>query len=123
MMSPKDRNPKRERRWQTSQERARVAAELIEEAESLTETAAIASPKDVARDELPPPLRVAHGIATPASSVVRAKLDDGENADPPPPPPPPPAPPETVGPAADDPLYISAREASDRGESEKAAAA
>jgi len=27
---------RRERRWQTSQERARVAAELIEEAESLT---------------------------------------------------------------------------------------
>ena len=48
-------NPKRERRWQTSQERARVAAELIEEAESLTQTGAIASPNDVARDRQPPP--------------------------------------------------------------------
>src|SRR5881394_1431565 len=104
-------NPKRERRWQTSQERARVAAELIEEAESLTETAAIASPNDVARDELPPPLRVAHGIATPASSVITSKLDDGENAEPPPPPPAPPAPAEAVGPPAEDPQYISAREA------------
>src|SRR3954466_2368812 len=114
MMSPKDRNPKRERRWQTSQERARVAGELIEEAESLTETAAIASPKDVARDELPPPLRVAHGIATPASSVVTAKLDDGERSQPPEPPAPIPAPAPAAEPSAsvEDPLYISAREAS-----------
>ena len=52
-------NRRRERRWQSSQDRARVAAELIEEAESLTETGAIASPLDVARDKLPPPLRVA----------------------------------------------------------------
>ena len=50
--NPKDRDPKRERRWQTSQERARVAAELIEEAESLTQTGAIATPDDVARAEL-----------------------------------------------------------------------
>src|SRR5213595_4312184 len=106
MNNSKDRGPKRERRWQTSQERARVAAELIEEAESLTETAAIASPNDVARDELPPPLRVAHGIATPASSVITSKLDDGENAEPPPPPPAPPAPTEAVGPPAEDPQYI-----------------
>src|SRR3989441_5145178 len=40
---------KREPRWQTAAERARVAAELIEEAESLTETSSIASPADVAR--------------------------------------------------------------------------
>src|SRR6184192_3654191 len=59
MNNPKDRSPKRERRWQTSQERARVAAELIEEAESLTQTGAIASPHDVARDQQPPPLKVA----------------------------------------------------------------
>jgi len=45
-------NRRRERRWQSSQDRARVAAELIEEAESLTETAAIASPVDVALDTL-----------------------------------------------------------------------
>jgi hypothetical protein len=35
---------KREPRWQSAAERARVAAELIEEAESLTETSTIASP-------------------------------------------------------------------------------
>src|SRR5881394_3038240 len=64
-------NPKRERRWQTSQERARVAAELIEEAESLTQTGAIASPNDVARDRQPPPIRVAP-LATPAP---QGKLD------------------------------------------------
>src|SRR5216117_3174356 len=71
MNNPKDRSPKRERRWQTSQERARVAAELIEEAESLTQTGAIASPNDVARDRQPPPIRVAP-LATPAP---QGKLD------------------------------------------------
>src|SRR6267378_4957220 len=40
---------KREPRWQSAAERARVAAELIEEAESLTETSSIASPAEVAR--------------------------------------------------------------------------
>ncbi len=49
---------KREPRWQTAAERARVAAELIEEAESLTETSTIASPADVVRDGLPPPITV-----------------------------------------------------------------
>jgi Tfp pilus assembly protein PilF len=49
---------KREPRWQSAAERARVAAELIEEAESLTETSTIASPADVARAGLPPPIRV-----------------------------------------------------------------
>jgi Flp pilus assembly protein TadD len=49
---------KREPRWQSAAERARVAAELIEEAESLTETSTIASPADVARARLPPPIRV-----------------------------------------------------------------
>ncbi|HXL52919.1 MAG TPA: hypothetical protein VN945_07265, partial [Gemmatimonadales bacterium] len=47
---------KREPRWQSATERARVAAELIEEAESLTETNSIASPADVARAGLPPPI-------------------------------------------------------------------
>src|SRR6267143_4879328 len=47
---------KREPRWQSAAERARVAAELIEEAESLTETSSIASPADVARAGLPPPV-------------------------------------------------------------------
>ncbi|MGH7672982.1 MAG: hypothetical protein ACREMC_08780, partial [Gemmatimonadales bacterium] len=69
--------PRRERRWQSSQERARVAAELIEEAESLTETGAIASPRDVARDRLPPPLRVE------VAGAPRAQQD--RPAEPPPP--------------------------------------
>src|SRR6266480_895275 len=69
--APQGQGPKRERRWQTSQERARVAAELIEEAETLTQTGAIASPNDVARDQQPPPIRVAP-LATPAP---QAKLD------------------------------------------------
>ena len=47
---------KREPRWQSAAERARVAAELIEEAESLTETSTIASPADVVRAGLPPPI-------------------------------------------------------------------
>src|SRR5438093_11809363 len=78
--------PKRERRWQTSQERARVAAELIEEAESLTQRGAIATPNDVARDEQPPPLRVAQPLATPRPADIKAKLDDGEPEPPAPPP-------------------------------------
>src|SRR5258706_2920375 len=65
-------NRRRERRWQSSQDRARVAAELIEEAESLTETGAIASPLDVARDRLPPPFPV--------------ELEPAEAPAPPPPP-------------------------------------
>src|SRR5438067_13580896 len=81
---------RRERRWQTSQERARVAAELIEEAESLTQRGAIASPKDVARDEQPPPLRVAQPVATPRSTDIKARLDDGEQEPPPVPSPLPP---------------------------------
>src|SRR5258708_20152070 len=117
--NPKDRGPKRERRWQTSQDRARVAAELIEEAESLTQTGAIASPNDVARDGQPPPLRFVQPIATPGPMDVRASLDDGElepPAPPPAPPPPPPtssAPPEPSPPASDDPQYIAAPDARD----------
>src|SRR5438128_11970169 len=91
MNNPKDRGPKRERRWQTSQERARVAAELIEEAESLTQTGAIATPNDVARDEQPPPLRIAQPLAAPVSEGPIARLDDGEEAEPLPLPPAPPA--------------------------------
>src|SRR5438105_14141952 len=91
--NPKDRDPKRERRWQTSQERAGVADELIEEAESLTQTGAIATPNDVARDQQPPPLRVAQPAATPRAADIKANLDDGGSSDPPPPPQPPPPPP------------------------------
>src|SRR2546423_1174137 len=47
---------KREPRWQSAADRARVAAELIEEAASLTEESTIASPADVARAGLPPPI-------------------------------------------------------------------
>src|SRR6266550_1754887 len=76
---------KREPHWQSAAERARVAAELIEEAESLTRTGGIATPAEVDRDRLPPPLRL----------ELRPP--------PPPPPPPPPAPPgpsEVLEPAA-----------------------
>src|SRR5713101_7849251 len=45
-------------RWQSAAERARVAAELIEEAQSLTETAAIATPAELERARLPPPIAV-----------------------------------------------------------------
>src|SRR6185312_4663102 len=93
MNNSKDRDPKRERRWQTSQERARVAAELIEEAESLTQTGAIATPNDVARDEQPPPIRVAQAQPNPRPADIKAKLDDGEPEPPAPPPPPTPPPP------------------------------
>jgi tetratricopeptide (TPR) repeat protein len=48
---------KREPRWQSAAERARVAEELIEEAESLTETSTIATPADVRRASLPPPIQ------------------------------------------------------------------
>jgi len=108
-------NRRRERRWQSSQDRARVAAELIEEAESLTETAAIASPRDVARDKLPPPLRVESKPA----EAPRAQLDQESPAPPPPSEPPASpasAPTEPAPPVADDPLYVSAREASERGD-------
>ena len=82
---------KREPRWQSAAERARVAAELIEEAESLTETSSIASPADVARAGLPPPITAQlpapalPGASTesPApDSVVEPTLDDALAADP-----------------------------------------
>jgi hypothetical protein len=47
---------KREPRWQSAAERAQVAAELMEEAESLT-ARGIATPAEVRRSQLPPPLR------------------------------------------------------------------
>ena len=51
-------NRHHDKRWTTAAERARVAAELLQEAESLTDTAALASPADLARDRQPPPLAV-----------------------------------------------------------------
>ena len=58
---------KREPRWQSAAERARVAAELIEEAESLTDTSTIASPADVARAGLPPPVTAELPVPLPGS--------------------------------------------------------
>ena len=48
---------KRAPRWQSAADRAQVAAELMEEAESLTATG-IATPAEVKRSQLPPPLHV-----------------------------------------------------------------
>lgn len=47
---------KREPHWQSATERARVAAELIEEAELLTKTGGMATPAEVDLAKLPPPL-------------------------------------------------------------------
>ncbi|HYL22350.1 MAG TPA: tetratricopeptide repeat protein [Gemmatimonadales bacterium] len=60
---------KREPRWQSAAERARVAAELIEEAESLTDTSTIASPADVARAGLPPPVTAELPVPLPVSAT------------------------------------------------------
>jgi tetratricopeptide (TPR) repeat protein len=68
---------KREPRWQSAAERARVAAELIEEAESLTETSTIASPAEVARAGLPPPI-TAELPAPPASAGEGASVPGPE---------------------------------------------
>ena len=51
-------NRNHEKRWTSAAERARVAADLLQEAESLTDTAALATPADLARDRQPPPLAV-----------------------------------------------------------------
>src|SRR5437016_13093897 len=69
---------KREPRWQSAAERARVAAELIEEAESLTDTSTIASPADVVRAGLPPPVTAELPLPIPvsASSVGTEPLAD-----------------------------------------------
>src|SRR5256885_2384742 len=82
---------KRETRWQSAAERARVAAELIEEAESLTETSSIASPADVARARLPPPITAQLPSSPPAAppgdapapaGPAEPTLDDPLAADP-----------------------------------------
>lgn len=78
---------KREPRWQSAAERARVAAELIEEAESITEESSIASPSDVARDGLPPPLNAqlpdaSSNAAAAAAPPPAPTLDEALNADP-----------------------------------------
>src|SRR5258705_11565927 len=117
--APQGQGPKRERRWQTSQERARVAAELIEEAESLTQTGAIASPKDVVRDQQPPPIRLVQPQSTPAPQARLGGEDEPTQAPSPQQPPTPPSStvspePPPAAPASDAPLYLAAREASER---------
>src|SRR3989442_1436341 len=59
---------KREPRWQSAADRARVAAELLEEAESLSENSTIATPAEVARASLPPPIRAQLPDAAPPTA-------------------------------------------------------
>ncbi len=73
----------RKRRWQSAADRARVAADLIAEAESLTDEAALASPAEVARERLPPPVPLARPLDAAATAAPVA---------PPPAPAPPPPP-------------------------------
>ncbi len=72
----------RKRRWQSAADRARVAADLMAEAESLTEEAALASPAEVEREHLPPPL--------PLTRPLEAATIAAPTPAPPPPAPPPP---------------------------------
>jgi len=60
---------KRDARWASATERAKVAAQLLEEAQALSEECAIASPADVARSQLPAPL---HAAATEAVAAPPA---------------------------------------------------
>jgi tetratricopeptide (TPR) repeat protein len=60
--------PKRERRWQSPRDRARVAAELLEEAESLTETCLIATPADLAQATKPRPIQMPAVLVPPPPS-------------------------------------------------------
>jgi len=99
---------KREPRWQSAAERAQVAAELMEEAESLT-ASGIATPAEVTRSKLPPPLRV---------DLTASAADSGEpsdEADDAPPPSSEPAPPPL-------PPQLAAREAAARGDRDGALA-
>src|SRR5256885_14527287 len=82
---------KREPRWQSAADRARVAAELIEEAASLTDENTIASPADVTRAGLPPPINVelpssassgGDGAAAPDAPPGAPTLDDALARDP-----------------------------------------
>ena len=69
---------KRDARWASATERAKVAAQLLEEAQALSEECAIASPADVARSQLPAPLHAAAAevavapapVAAPAAAVA-----------------------------------------------------
>jgi tetratricopeptide (TPR) repeat protein len=69
---------KREPRWQSAADRARVAAELIEEAESLSENSTIATPAEVARASLPPPIRAE--LPDPAPPATAGASEEGAAA-------------------------------------------
>ena len=62
---------KRERRWRHAA-RERVAAELIEEAELLTATGALATPTELARTRLPPPVQLPVWPPPPVPDAVAA---------------------------------------------------
>ncbi|HEX9394037.1 MAG TPA: tetratricopeptide repeat protein [Gemmatimonadales bacterium] len=77
---------KRDARWASATERAKVAAQLLEEAQALSEECAIASPADVARSQLPAPLHAAAlesvtapvpVAADPAPAAPRAPAERG----------------------------------------------
>jgi len=72
----------RKRRWQSAADRARVAADLMAEAESLTEEAALASPAEVEREHLPPPLPLARPLE---AATVAPPTPAAEPPAPPPP--------------------------------------
>jgi tetratricopeptide (TPR) repeat protein len=63
---------KRDARWASATERAKVAAQLLEEAQALSEECAIASPADVARSQLPAPLHAAAAEVAIAPAPVAA---------------------------------------------------
>lgn len=63
---------KRDARWASATERAKVAAQLLEEAQALSEECAIASPADVARNQLPAPLHAAAAEVDIAPTPVAA---------------------------------------------------
>lgn len=56
---------KRDARWASATERARVAAQLLEEAQVLSDTGVIASPAELRRDRLPAPLHAPAPEAAP----------------------------------------------------------
>jgi len=64
---------KREPHWESAAERAQVAAELMEEAESLT-ARGIATPAEVKRSQLPPPLEV--DFSRPPAGSADARIGD-----------------------------------------------
>jgi len=63
---------KRDARWASATERAKVAAQLLEEAQALSEECAIASPADVARNHLPAPLHATAAEVAIAPAPVAA---------------------------------------------------